>query len=469
MPDLRGFRRCDDLSPPHREFHDLSLRAATSSRSWGFHKEGAIAMATAKAGNHRRATMRNAKTATIVGLALLLGAGIVCAGDWPQWRGPNRDNKVTGFTAPQTWPKELTQKWKAQVGLGDASPALVGDRIYVFTRQGDDEVIACLDAQSGKEVWHDKYATDKVTGAASGHPGPRSTPAVAKGKVCTFGVGGTLSCLDAATGKVSWRKETKAHPRFFTAASPIVVDGKCIAFLGGQGKGEIVAYDLASGEEKWKWTGEGPAYGSPVLMTVGDSKQLVTLTESSLIGVEVGNGKQLWKTVYKSRYNSCTPIIDGQTVICSSQPGGTVAFKIEKEGDGFTAKELWKKSHAAGIYNTPVLKDGLLYGLSPSPTAAAARMHQPPNNFFCMNAQTGEELWTDKALRGECGAVLDAGSVLLALTSDSNLVAFKPSNKEYTELAKIKVADTETWAYPIVAGNRIFVKDHESLIAWAID
>jgi len=412
--------------------------------------------------------MRQAtSTGAILGFVLLLGARSVHAGDWPQWRGPNRDAKVTDFTAPQTWPKELSQKWKTQVGLGDASPALVGDKIYVFTRQGDDEVIACLDANSGKEIWHDKYPAEKVTGPASGHPGPRSSPAVADGKVCTFGVGGALSCLDAATGKLAWRKDSKAHPRFFTAASPIILDGKCIALIGGQGKGEIIACDLASGDEKWKWAGDGPAYGSPVLMTVGDSKQLVTLTEGFLVGLGVADGKQLWKTGYKSRYNSCTPIVDGQTVICSSQQGGTAAFKIEKGQDGFNAKEVWKKSKAAGIYNTPVLKDGLLYGLTPS--GGGGRGQQPPNNFFCMSARDGEELWTDKTARGECGAILDAGSILLALTSDSNLVAFRPGAKEYTELAKIKVADTPTWAYPIVAGNRIFVKDRDSVIAWAIE
>ena len=77
---------------------------------------------------------------------MLFAASGVCADDWPQWRGPNRDNKVTGFTEPSTWPKELTQKWKVTVGLGDASPVLVGDKIYVFTRQGGDEVTLCLDA-----------------------------------------------------------------------------------------------------------------------------------------------------------------------------------------------------------------------------------------------------------------------------------------------------------------------------------
>jgi outer membrane protein assembly factor BamB len=399
-------------------------------------------------------------------LALVaLGAGMLAltaaADDWPQWRGPNRDNKVAGFTAPATWPKELTKRWKVTVGLGDASPVLVGDKVYVFTRQGEDEVTLCLDAGTGKEVWKDKYTAKPVTGPGRGHPGPRSTPAVAEGKICTFGVGGVLSCLDAGTGKVVWRKDSKAWPRFFTSASPLIVEGKCVAFLGTDSKGEVVAYDLAGGEEKWKWPGEGPAYGSPVLLTADGTKQVVTLTAKSLVGIGAADGKLLWRVPFSAQYNSGTPIVDGQTVICSGPKAGTVALKIEKKGDSFAPRELWKKTQSAGIYNTPVLKGGRLYGLT------AAR--KGPGHFFCMNAQTGDVLWTDKTSRGDCGEILDAGSVLLALTSDSNLVAFKPSDKGYEELAKYKVADTPTWAYPVVAGNRVYVKDRDSLTLWTIE
>jgi outer membrane protein assembly factor BamB len=351
------------------------------------------------------------------------------------------------------------------VGQGDASPVLVGDKLYVFTRDGGDEVIWCLDAGKGTEVWKDKYAADPAQVPMGGHKGPRSSPVVANGKVCTLGVGGVLSCLDAATGKVVWRKDSKAKPRFYTASSPLILDGMCLAFLGGEGKGEIVAYDLANGDEKWKWSGEGPAYGSAVLMTVDGVKQLVTLTQKSLVGVGVADGKLLWQVPYASRYNSCTPVVDGQTVICSAPNAGTVAFKVEKKDDGFAATEAWKQTKSpAGIYNTPVLKEGALFGLTSAGRGA---------NLFCMDAKTGDVLWTDSTARGECGEILDAGSVLLGLTSDADLVAFRPSNKEFAQLAKYKVADKGgndgPWAYPIIAGNRIFVKDKDSLTLWTIE
>ena len=109
------------------------------------------------------------------------------------------------------------------------------------------------------------------------------------------------------------------------------------------------------------------------------------------------------------------------------------------------------------MYNTPVLKDGLIYGISGS------------RNFYCLDEKTGATLWTDDRQRGDCGAILDAGPVLLALSADMNLVVFKPSKSGYEELAKYKVADTPTWTVPIVAGNRIYVKDRDSLTLWTVE
>jgi outer membrane protein assembly factor BamB len=395
---------------------------------------------------------------------VVIGASCAWAQDWPQWRGPDRDGKVTGFTAPQTWPQELKQKWSVPVGQGDATPALVGDKLYVFTRQGDDEVTLCLDAQTGKEVWNNKYAAQAVTGAPSRHPGPRSSPAVADGKVVTLGVGGVLSCLDAASGKLVWRKDPfpKVVPRFFAAFSPIIVDGMVIAHLGGSGNGAIIAFDLATGDEKWRWAGEGPDYGSPALLTVGGVKQIATPTEKSLVGIGLADGKLLWQVPFapvKMAYNAATPIVDGQTVIYGGKGRGTKAIKIEKQGDAFVANELWSNAELGVQFSTPVLRDGLLFGLSDG------------GSLFCINAKTGQTAWTDATPRdkGGFGPVVSAGSCLLALPSNSELIVFQPTDKQYSEVAKIKVAETATYAHPVLAGNRIYVKDAESLALWTLN
>ena len=182
--------------------------------------------------------------AVIVGCTVLVSAAGVLAQDWPQWLGPNRDGKLSGFTAPQKWPAELTQKWKVTVGVGtDSTPALVGDRLFVFTRQGGDEVILCLDAGTGKEKWKNNYGAEARTSADRGHAGPRSSPAVANGMAVTFGISGALSCLDAASGNLKWRKNDfpGALPRFNAAMSPIIVDDLCIGQFGGQGNAAVAA------------------------------------------------------------------------------------------------------------------------------------------------------------------------------------------------------------------------------------
>ena len=394
---------------------------------------------------------------------MLAGATRVFAQDWPQWRGPDRSGKVTGFTAPQTWPKELTLKWKATVGAGDSTPALVGDKLYTFTRQGDDEVTTCIAAATGKKLWETKYAAKALTGPAARHPGPRGSPAVAEGKVVTLGADGDLSCLEAATGKELWRKDEfpGVVPEFFTSMSPVIADGMAIAHLGGHGNGAVMAFDATSGAVKWKWDAEGPDYASPVLMTVAGVKQLVTLTEKSLVGIALADGKLLWEVPFPAHgmaYNVATPIIDGDMVIYTGQDRGAKAVKIEKQAKGFVVKELWSNPELGVQFSTPVLKNGLLFGLSDKGV------------FFCLDAKTGKTDWTDTVKRGgNFAAILDAGSVILAMPSTSELIAFKPSDKEYTELARIKVADTPTYAHPVIAGNRVFVKDQETVALWTLE
>ena len=477
-----------------------------------------------------------------------LGAVHFAAADWPQWRGANRDARATDFKAPQEWPKELTAAWKAPVGDGVSSPAIVGDRIYVFSREGGDEVTRCLDATSGKEVWSEKYPAQAVNGADSGFPGPRASPAVGEGKVVTLGVQGTLSCVDAESGKKLWRKDDYQGkvPRFHTASSPIIVDGMVIAQLGGPQNGVIAAYDLGSGEQKWKWEGDSPGYASPVVMTVGGEKLIVTETEGAIVAVRAADGKLAWQTPFRPQgmgYNAATPVVDNDTLIYAGSGRGARAVKLAKDGDKFEAKELWSNPDTSVQFSSPVLKDGKLYGLTQG------------NDLFCIDAGSGKTLWTAPAPaaqggmggpggpggrgrgpgggpggpgggpggpggpgrgpgaqggpggpggpggagpggpggpggrggpggpggggpggrgmrgggggRGGYGSVVDAGSVLLALTPASELVVFKPG-ETYSEVAKVKVSENPTHAYPVLSGNRLIIKDKDSVIAYNV-
>ncbi|MGI6418130.1 MAG: PQQ-binding-like beta-propeller repeat protein [Thermoguttaceae bacterium] len=409
--------------------------------------------------------MKNAKTAigASVGWLVVLSVTGALAQDWPQWRGPNRDGKAAGFAAPAAWPASLVQKWKVPIGPGDASPALLGERLFLSIREGDQEVTLCIDARDGKQVWRDAYAAAAVTGAAARHPGPRSSPAVAEGKVVTLGVAGVLSCLDADTGKVIWRKDPfpGVVPQFFTASSPLVAQGMAIAQLGGKGNGAILAFDLASGEEKWRWAEEGPEYASPALLTAGGVKQVVALTEKSVVGVGLADGKLLWRLPFvteRRAYNAATPIVDGETVIFCGAGRGTKAVKIEASPGGFATKELWSNPDLAPQFNTPVLKDGRLFGLSNR------------GMLYCLDAATGRTLWLDQAARdrGGFGSIVDLGSTLVALTSSAELVVFKPSGEGYEELAKYQVSDAAVYGHPVIAGNRIFVKDDSNLTLWTV-
>jgi outer membrane protein assembly factor BamB len=463
-----------------------------------------------------------------LGILVCAVASDARAQDWPQWRGPHRDAKAS-YKPPAAWPEAFAQKWKVAVGEGVATPALVDEKLYVFSRQEGKEVLRCLNAANGEEIWKDQYESQGAPGPAASFSGPRSSPAVGEGKVVTIGVRGVFSCLDAATGKVLWRKEEfkDAMPRFATASSPIIVDGMCIAQLGGGDNGLLAAYDLGSGEQKWKWTGESPAYASPSLMTVDGVKLVIAETERRLVAVRLADGKQVWEAPFAAQgmgaYNASTPVVDGQLLIFSGGGRGTQAVKFQKEGDAIIGKELWKNPDQSVQFNTPVVKDGLVYGLSQS------------NEVFCLDEQTGKTAWSasvgpagggpggmggregmrdrggmgergrggpggrsrdDQASRpaettgpaggpggrdgggmggrgrgpggrgggrGGFGSIVDAGAVLLALTPASQLVVFVPGAKQYTEQAKIKVAESPTYAYPVLSGKRLFIKDQESV------
>jgi outer membrane protein assembly factor BamB len=399
---------------------------------------------------------------------LLASTSFVAAADWPQWRGPNRGAVVTDFKAPASWPKELKKKWSTPVGDGVATPALVGDKLYAFGYQNGKEVIRCLEADTGKELGKDEYAARAAGGPARNFPAARSSPAVAGGKVVTLGVAGALSCLDAAKGTVIWRKDsTGGVPGFSTSASPLLVDGLCVVQVGSDRDGSVRAYDLADGKEKWKWSSDGTKYASPMLLTLNGLKAVVVETAGTISAVNLANGELLWSTNFSTRYNASTPLVEGEVIYYAGSGQPTRAVKMEKQGEKVAGKELWSTRDASVIYNTPVVKDGLMFAISER------------NEVFCIDTEDGKKLWA-QALgsggaggggrgRGGYGTIVAAGPVLFALAPAAHLVVFKPDREGFKELASYKVAAGDTYAYPVVTSAGVYIKDRDSVTFWTFE
>jgi outer membrane protein assembly factor BamB len=406
--------------------------------------------------------MQNIKlTLSILAAVILLPLNLFSQ-DWPQFRGIDRDSKVTGFRAPSAWPSSLKQQWKIRVGTGDATPILVGKKLYLHTRQENSEVVLCLDAATGKDIWSDKYEAPPVTGPAGSHPGPRSTPAYADGKVVTYGTSGILSCLDAATGKVLWRKENpvNAVPQFFTGMSPLIVDGVCIAHVGSKDNGTVLALDLKTGNEKWTWKGDGPAYASPSLMVISGKKHIIVQTEKNLIALDFLTGKLLWQVAAAPAqrfYNCVSPYIDGTRIYYTGQGTGMKAIEVIRSGDEYSIKELWSTSEVGSKWNTPVLIKGYLYGFSDQ------------RRIYCLNAADGKVAWIDGTTHSDFATIQDCGQVVAGFPQTGNLIFFKPEPSGYTEAAKYKVTETAVYAFPVIAGNLVYIKDAENLTLFKVE
>ena len=398
----------------------------------------------------------------LAGVTLL--APVATAQEWPQWRGPNRDGEVTSFREPTTWPATLTEQWQVDVGLGYATPVLVDDRIYLYTRQGEDEVMTALDATSGDVIWRTPYpAPFEMNPATSRHrAGPKSTPTFADGRLFTLGMSGMVSAFDGDTGSILWQTPVPPiQPSFHTAMSPVVERDLVIIHVGGQNDGALTAFDVATGDVRWAWDGDGPAYGSPVVIELEGIRQVVTFTQENLVGVSVATGELLWRRPFTtpSATTAQTPIFHGDILIQAGRANGITAVRITRNGDQWTTEDLWHTDEVSLHMTNGVVIDGVLVGLS----------HLNSGQYFGLDLDTGEVLWTSAPRQAENAAIVRAGETIFSLEDDAELVVFRHSRTRFEPFERYDVAMSATWAQPTIAGNRVFVKDVSSVTLWTVD
>lgn len=399
---------------------------------------------------------------------LWLAASSGAAQDWPQWRGPNRDGIATGFSAPAAWPSALRKGWQVSAGSGHSSPVVAGGRVYLFYREGDAEAVSALDLASGREMWRQSYpAPYSINPAAFAHgKGPKSTPVVLGGRLYTFGIGGILSSFDAATGRLVWRKEFSrefraSSPLYGAASSPALDAGLLLAHVGGHDEGALTAFDAGSGAVRWSSKGDGPAYASPVIATLAGTRQVVTQTQSHVVGLAAASGERLWAIPFTTEYdqNAVTPVVDGDVVIYSGLDKGVQAVRIVRSGDGFSAQPTWHNTEVSLYLSSPVLTGGRLYGIS----------QRKKGQFFALDARDGRTLWLSEGRQGESATVVAAGQHLLFLTTEGRLVVVRADAASFAPVVTYTVAESPTWAQPALTGRALLVKDALHLALWRLE
>lgn len=398
--------------------------------------------------------------ATRLLLLLTLIAPPLIAADWPQYRGPNGDGSSSEkiLTAwPSEGPKLL---WKAPLGPSFGSFVVSGGKAFCFVqRKVDDqdrEVALALEAGTGKELW--AVPLGKATYDRQGGDGPRSTPAVAGGRVYLLGAYQVLTCLDAETGKQIWQHDIVSEfggriIKWNSAASPLLGDD--LVFVNGGGAGQaLLAFDQTDGKLVWKGEDDAPTHSSPVLATIHGVSQVIFYTQKGLVSVVPKTGQVLWRFAFPHQTSSASsPIVWSNIVYCSAAYGvGAGACQIAREGKGWTATELWrKKGELQNHWTSPVCQDGFIYGIY-------GRGQQPGAPLKCVDIRTGEEKWSRDGFGGGGATILVAGNVLVQCDRGPLvLVAAKPD--AYQELARAEIYGGQCWTMPVISNGKIFARN----------
>ncbi|MEM9645946.1 MAG: PQQ-binding-like beta-propeller repeat protein, partial [Planctomycetota bacterium] len=291
-------------------------------------------------------------------IAIIVGSS-PCPADspWTGWLGPGRDGWVVNFVPPQTWPDELTSIWQVDVGEGYGTPLVDKRRVFQHSRQGDEEVVRCLDLRSGKEIWRQSWPVPfKIGGGGEWHgAGPKSNPVMSQDLLVTLSIDGVVTAWSAETGEKRWRRDERArfpvnHPYWGASTSPIIDGDHLYVHLGNDDAGVLMALDVGSGETIWEQGKDGTSYSSPLVVDLEGVRQVVEWNHDSVVGVDANQGKMLWTYPFphvESNQNMPTPVVHNDHVIVGGENRGIRSLRPIRSGDQWTVQETWFQEELA--------------------------------------------------------------------------------------------------------------------------
>lgn len=397
-------------------------------------------------------------------LCLLLLTGLPAA-DWPQFLGPTHDGRAADAepALSDSLPPDLKPLWEKSVGSGFAGPVVVEGRLVVFHREGGDMTTELLDARTGQPVWRSTYVTDYVDSFGFDN-GPRAVPAIAGGKVITFGPEGRVTALDLKTGKEQWRYDTaseleSAQGFFGRAPSPLILDGRVIVAAGGTRKGSaagLAALDLKTGAVAWTSVEDEAGYASPV---PGRKGEILAWMRNQLWRVNASDGvlraSMPLRSSMDASVNAATPLPCGEDRWLVSAGYGVGAHLLRLTDAGI--EEVWRKDRLLDChYATPVRVGEHVFGFH--------GRQETGMKLRCISLAAGEVAWEcPDGLPG--GTLLAVADKLLVVTEQGELWVVRASAEKFDRLASWQILGSGHRSHAAYADGVLYARDSERLVA----
>jgi outer membrane protein assembly factor BamB len=376
--------------------------------------------------------------------------------DSPGFLGQNRDATVREIRLSTDWmanpPKQL---WRRSVGPAWSSFAVAGNVAITQEQRGDDEATVCYDLATGHERWVHLEARVKFNETYGGE-GPRATPTIYAGRVYSMGATGILNCLDGATGERIWSRNIlddagAENLPWAMAGSPLVFDDFVVVNPGGSDGRSVIAYDADDGKIKWQAGSGQAAYSSPSRATIGGIEQVVLLNGPALEGYEARTGRPMWSYAWEVNASMLTSITQpvfsgGNRIFISSGYGkGCALLDLKRAEGGLSMDEVWSPNrNLKSKMSSLVARDGFVYGLD-------------EQVLVCLDLATGKRRW--KAGRYGHGQLLLVDDVLLIQAESGEVALVQATPEDHRELTRFSPLSSKTWTVPVIAGNKLLVRN----------
>ena len=383
-------------------------------------------------------------------------------GDWPEFRGPNRDGVIRDVNIAKDWnaaPPRLV--WKKRVGPAWSSVIVIGNYLFTQEQRGESESVVAYEATTGKELWvHEDPVRfwEAVAGA-----GPRATPTFANGRLYTLGGAGLLNCLDAGTGKRYWSRDVATDapakpPMWGFSGSPLVVDNLVIAFGGGDSN-SLLAYKIESGEIAWRAATSHESYSSPQLATIKGKRQCLMLGDRGLTSVDPATGAVLWEggTAMPGAPRAVQPraLDDSHLVVGTLDGTGVTSIAVTSDTGDWKVSQLWTTTQMKPEFPDFVVHDGHIYGFDGA-------------IFCCLDLATGKRCWKEGRYGRGVVMLLPNQGLLLVVSETGEAVLLSANPERNQELGRFRALEGKTWNHPVIVRGRLYARNAEEMACYEV-